>query len=55
MIDAVSGDINVSVSYDLAMTKKVMDTTAQLAGQEMSSMLEELAVPAKGDFIDTYA
>jgi hypothetical protein len=57
MIDAVSGEINVSVSYDLAMAKKAMDTTVEIAGQEMSRMLEELAVatPAKGDFIDTYA
>lgn len=40
-----------SVQYSTAVTKKVMDT-AELAGQEMVRMLEEIP---KGQYIDTYA
>lgn len=39
------------VQYSTAVTKKVMDT-AELAGQEMVRMLEEMP---KGQYIDTYA
>lgn len=39
------------VQYSTAVTKKVMDT-AELAGQEMARMLEEMP---KGQYIDTYA
>ena len=39
------------VQYSTAVTKKVMDT-AELAGQEMVRMLEELP---KGQYIDPYA
>lgn len=41
-----------ATSYSLSVTKKMMDTQ-ELAGQELINMLPD--VPAKGDFIDTYA
>ena len=41
-----------ATNYSMAVTKKMMDAQ-ELAGQELLNMLPEL--PAKGDFIDTYA
>lgn len=55
-IAAASMDMSAarfSTDYSLAVTKKVMDTQ-ELAGQEIAKMLAA-AVPAKGQYIDTYA
>lgn len=43
-----------ATNYSLAVTKKIMDTQ-ELAGQELLNMLPDVAAPAKGQYIDTYA
>nr|WP_325186586.1 YjfB family protein [uncultured Oscillibacter sp.] len=58
MMDAIaSASMNMSaaqfsVQYSMAMERKAMDTM-EMAAQELLEMLP--AVPAKGQYIDTYA
>lgn len=58
MMDAIAvsamrmANEQLSVSYSMAMERKVMDTQ-EMAAQELLQMLPD--VPAKGQYIDTYA
>lgn len=58
MMDAIaSSAMNMSaaqfsVKYSMAMERKAMDTM-EMAAQELLEMLPD--VPAKGQYIDTYA
>jgi hypothetical protein len=56
-IAAMATDLSaarLAESYSLAVTKKTMDSQ-ELAGQELTRMLESVPTPAKGEYIDTYA
>jgi hypothetical protein len=53
-MDITSLSSAFAVNYSMAIESKMMDSE-ELAGQEMSRMLEELATPAKGAYIDVYA
>ena len=44
----------IANNYDIAITKKMMDTE-ELAAQELMKMLEAVPSPAKGQYIDVYA
>lgn len=58
MMDAIAvsamrmANEQLSVSYSMAMERKVMDTQ-EMAAQELLQMLPD--IPAKGQYIDTYA
>ena len=43
-----------AANYSVAVTKKMMDTQ-ELAGQELTKMLQAVPTPAKGQYIDVYA
>ena len=43
-----------ATNYSLAVTKKMMDAQ-ELAGQELTRMLQAVPTPAKGQYIDVYA
>ena len=43
-----------ATNYSLAVTKKMMDAQ-EMAGQELTKMLEAVPTPAKGQYIDVYA
>jgi hypothetical protein len=53
-MDMTSLDAAFAVNYSMAIVGKMMDTE-ELAGQEMSRMLDEVSAPAQGAYIDTYA
>jgi hypothetical protein len=60
MTEAISSaamDVNaaqLSQDYAIAVTKKVMDTQ-EIAGQEMTRMLQTINTPAASTYVDIYA